>query len=320
MFRIVWAALVSALPALPLLAAVAADGYPQRPIRFIVPFSPGGATEVLARALSDKLAEALGASVIIDTRPGAGSTIGVGVVAKADPDGYTLLFTSASYAFVPSIYKDLPYDAVRDFKPITMIGSVPNLLVVHPSMPVTNLKQLLALARARPGDIFYASAGRGSNLHLTTELFLYMARVNMLHVPYKGGGPAMIALISGEVHVMLPGMQSALPFVRSGMMRALAVSTRKRAPALPDLPTIDESGVPGYDKAIWIGLFAPAAVPEPIISYVYNAVARVLKDPEVVRRLASEGAVAVSTPPAEFNAFVRAEIATWAKLIRDMKL
>ena len=319
MFRIC-AALVACLIALTAPPAGAADSYPQKPIRLIVPFAPGGATEVLARALSDKLTEALGASVVIDTRPGAGSTIGVGMAARSDPDGYTLLWTSASYTFVPSIYKDLPYDPVKDFKPVTMVGSVPNLLVVHPSVPVTNVKQLIALARKHPGEIYYGSAGRGSNLHLTTELFLHMAKIRMLHVPYKGGGPAMIALMGGEVHMMMPGLQSALPYARSGRMRALAVSTRQRAPALPELPTIDESGVPGYDKAVWIGLFAPAATPEPIISHVYQAVSRVLKNPDVVKRLAAEGAVALGNPPAEFDAFVRSEITAWAKLIHDMKL
>lgn len=319
MFRIACASLFATLVALHLPPAAAA-GYPQKPIRFVIPFSPGGGTDVLARALSDKLTEALGANLVIDTRPGAGGTLGSGLVAKADPDGHALLFTSASHTFIPSLHKDLSYDPVKDFRPITMFALAPNLLVVHPSMPATNLKQLLALARQRPGEISYASAGRGSNLHLTTELFLYMAKIKMLNVPYKGGGPAMIAVMSGEVHVNFPGMQSALPFVKSGRMRALAVSTKKRSSALPDLPSIHEAGVPGYDKSGWFGLFAPAATPEPVISYVYKAVAKVLKDSEVVKRLASEGAVAVANPPAEFDAFVRDEIATWAKLVRDMNL
>jgi tripartite-type tricarboxylate transporter receptor subunit TctC len=320
MLRVARASLFAVLIALAALPVAAADSYPQKPIRFVIPFSPGGGTDVLARALSDKLSEALGANVIVETRPGGGGTIGVAMVARSDPDGYTLLFTSASYTFLPSMYKDLSYDPIKDLKPITMFASTPNLLVVHPSMPVTNLKQLIELARKRPGEIYYASAGRGSNLHLTTELFLYMAKIRMLQVPYKGGGPAMLAVMSGEVHVNFPGIQSALPFVQSGRMRALAVSTKKRAPALPDLPTIDEAGVPGYDKAGWFGLWAPAAVPDPVISHIYHAMVKVLKDPVVVKRLASEGAVAVGNPPAEFDAFVRSEIATWAKLIRDMNL
>jgi tripartite-type tricarboxylate transporter receptor subunit TctC len=271
--------------------------------------------------MSDKLTEAFGASIIIDNRPGAGGTLGSGLVAKADPDGYTLLMTSASHTFIPGIYgKDLPYDGVKDFRCITMLASAPNLLVVHPSLPTNTLKELLALARQRPGEIHYSSAGRGSNLHLTTELFLYMAKIKMTMVPYKGGGPALIAVMSGESQVNFPSIHSAIPFVKAGRLRALAVTTKARAPALPDLPSMNEAGVPGYDKAGWYGMFAPAATPEPIVAHAYKAVAKVLKEPEMVKRLATEGAVPVANPPAEFDAFVRAEIATWNKLIRDMKL
>jgi len=320
MFRIVRTSLFAALIALPTPPAVAADAYPQKPIRLVVPFSPGGGTDLLARAVSEKLTQALGATIIVDNRAGAGSTIGTAQVARAAPDGYTFLFTSASYTFAPNFYRDLPYDPLKDFKPITMFGSSPNILIVHPSMPVKSVKDLLALARKRPGEIHYGSAGRGSNVHLTTELFLYMAKIKLTQVPYKGMGPAQIALMSGEVQVLLPAFQSALPFVKSGQMRALAVTTRQRSPLLPDLPTIDEAGVPGYDKSAWFGLFAPAAVPEPIVTRVYEAVAKVLKDPGIVRQLATEGAVAGGQPPAEFDAFVRAELAAWAKLIREMKL
>ncbi len=319
MFRIACTSLIATLVAIHAPPAVAA-AYPQKPIRFLIPFAPGGGTDVLARALSDKLTEALGASVIIDNRPGAAGTIGTALVVKAAPDGYTLLLTSASYTFSPSLYKDLPYDTLRDLKNITMFASTPNLLVVHPSLPTKNLKELLALARKRPGEIHYSSAGRGSNLHLTTELFLYMAKIKVTQVPYKGGGPSLIAVMSGEVQMNFPAINSAMPFVKADRLRALAVSTKARAPSLPDLPTIDESGVPGYDKAGWYGLFAPAAVPEPVISHIYQAVAKVLKDPAVIKRLAAEGAIAVANPPAEFDAFVRAEIETWAKLIRDMNL
>jgi tripartite-type tricarboxylate transporter receptor subunit TctC len=318
MTRIASGLLCAALAAAP--AVHSADGYPQKPVRLVVPFSPGGGTDLLARAVSDRLTEVLGASIIVDNRPGAGSTIGTAMVARAAPDGYTYLFTSASYTFAPNFYRDLPYDPVKDFKPITMFGSLPNVLVVHPSMPVKSVKELLALARKRPGEIHYGSAGRGSNVHLTTELFLYMAGIRMAQVPYKGMGPAQIGLISGEVQVLLPAFQSIYPFVKSGQVRALAVTTKERSPLLPDLPTVDESGVPGYDKAAWFGLFAPAAVPEPVVSRMYQAVARVLKDPEIVKRLAAEGAVARGQPPAEFDAFVRAELATWSKLIREMKL
>jgi tripartite-type tricarboxylate transporter receptor subunit TctC len=320
MHRIACATLFAALTALLAPCAVAADKYPEKPVRLVVPFAPGGGTDLLARFVSDRLTGVLGTTMVIDNRAGAGGTLGTALVARAAPDGYTFLFTSASYTFAPNFYKDLPYDPVKDFKPITMFGSSPNILVVHPSLPVKSVKELLALARKRPGEILYGSAGRGSNIHLTAELFLYMARIRMTQVPYKGAGPAQVALMSGEVQVLLPGLQSAYPFIKSGRMRALAVTTKQRAQLLPDVPTIDEAGVPGYEKAGWFGLFAPAAVPEPIVSRVYQSVAKVLKDPETVRRLAAEGAVAGGQPPAEFTAFVHTELAEWSKLIREMKL
>jgi tripartite-type tricarboxylate transporter receptor subunit TctC len=320
MLSIARAAIIAMGVAVPAHSAVGADAYPLKPIRLIVPFAPGGGTDLLARAVSDRLTQVLGVTIIIDNRAGAGSTIGTAMVARAAPDGYTYLFTSASYTFSPYFYQDLPYDPVKDFKPITMFGSSPNILVVHPSMPVKTVQQLLALARKRPGEIHYGSAGRGSNIHLTAELFLYMAGIKMTQVPYKGAGPAQIALMSGEVQVLLPGFQSAYPFVKSGQMRALALTTKQRSPLLPEVPTIDESGVPGYDKSAWFGLFAPAAVPEPVVTRMYQAVAKVLKDPEIAKRLAAEGAVARGQPPAEFEAFVREELVTWAKLIREMKL
>lgn len=320
MFRIACASLFAALIALPAPPALTADVYPQKPIRLVIPFSPGGGTDLLARAVSDKLAEILGTSVIIDNRPGAGGTLGTAVVARAAPDGYTFLFTSASYTFTPSLYKELPYDPLKDFRPITMFASVPNILVIHPSLPVKSVKDLLALARNRPGEIHFGSGGVGSNIHLTTELFTYMAKIKLTHVPYKGAGPGQIALMSGEVQVLMPATQSAIPFVNSGRMRALAVSTKQRSLVLPDLPTIDEAGVPGYDKAAWFALFARGAVPESIITRVHQASVRVLKNPDIVKQLAAEGAVAVGNSPAEFDAFVRSEISEWAKLIREMKL
>ena len=320
MFRIACASLFAALCALP-AAPVAAADYPEKPIRLLIPFPPGGGTDILARALQDKLEAALGASLIIDNRGGAGGTIGCTLAARAAPDGYTLLFTSASYTFAPGLYKkDLPYDAIKDLRPITNFAQAPLILNVHPSLPVLSVRELLALARKRPGEILYASAGTGSNIHMTTELFKYMAKINLLQVPYKGGGPATIGLLSGEVQVLITSIMGSIPHMRSGRMRGLAVTTKQRSPILPDLPTIDEAGVPGYDKAGWYGLFAPAAVPERIIAHVYKAMATVLTNPDTVQRLAAEGAVAVGNRPAEFDAFVRTEITEWTKLIRDMKL
>ncbi|HSC94362.1 MAG TPA: tripartite tricarboxylate transporter substrate binding protein [Burkholderiales bacterium] len=318
MNRTACASLLAAAVALFTPSAPAA--YPEKPVRLLIPFAPGGGTDILARAVSDKLTAVLGVPVVIDNRPGAGSTLGVGMVARAAPDGYTFLFTSASYTFAPNFYRDLPYDPIKDFRPITMFGSSPSILVVHPSLPVKNVKGLLALARKRPGDIYYASAGRGSNIHLTTELFLYKAKIRITQVPYKGGGPALIAVMSGESQMVMPSLNSALPFVKSGRLRALGVSSKQRSALLPDVPTIDASGVPGYIKSAWFGLFAPAGVPEPIITRVYQAVTKVLKDPDIVKRLTADATVPEGQPPAEFAAFVHSELAEWAKLIRDMKL
>ena len=320
MLRIACASLFAALPVLPGPPAFAADSYPLKPIRLVIPFPPGGTTDILARALQDKFEAALGASLIIDNRGGAGGTIGCTLAARAVPDGYTLLLTSASYTFAPGLYKDLPYDAIKDLKPITNFASAPLILAVHPALPVLSVRELLALARNRPGEILYASAGVGSNIHMTTELFNYMAKIKLVQIPYKGGGPAAIGLMSGEVHVLISGIMSVLPLMRSGRMRGLAVTTKQRSTVLPDLPTIDEAGVPGYDKGGWTGLFAPAAVPAPIITHVYKSMATVLKNPDTVKRLAAEGTFVIANSPEEFGEFVRAEIAEWTKLIRDMKL
>lgn len=319
MNRIAAASILAILAALSGAPALAADAYPQKTVRLLIPFAPGGGTDVLARAVSDKLTQALGATVVVDNRPGAAGTLGTALVAQAAPDGYTFLFTSASFTFNPNFYKT-SYDPVKDLKPVTMFGSSPNLLIVHPTLPVKSVKELLALARKRPGDILAGHAGRGSNIHLTTALFLHMAKIKVTEVPYKGGGPSQIALMSGEIQMLLPSISSALPFVKSGRMRALGVTSKKRAPLLPNVPTIDASGVPGYVKVGWYALFAPAAVPEPIINHVYQAVSKVLKDPEIVRRIGADGTTPEGQPPAEFAAFVRSELAEWASLIREMKL
>jgi len=320
MNRIACVSLLTALFASSAPSANAAAAYPERPIRLLVPFAPGGGTDLLARALQDKLERALGVSVFVDNRTGAGGTIGFTQAARAAPDGYTFLVTSASFTFAPGLYKNLPYDAIKDFKPLSMLTTQPLILGVHPSMPVKSVKELLALARQRPGKIFYGSAGVGSNLHMTTELFKYMAKIDLVQVQYKGGGPALIALLTGETQVGFMGVLSSKPFRASGQVRALALSTKHRSPAVPDLPTLDESGVPGYDKGGWTGMFAPAKVPDSIIAHVYQAMAEVLKNPEAVQSLAADGLVAVASPPTEFTAFVHAEIAEWGKLVREMKL
>lgn len=320
MTRAIRASLAALLLALSALPAFAADPYPQKPIRFIVPFVPGGGTDLLARYLAEKLTETLGVSVLVDNRAGAGGTLGAGLAARAAPDGYTFMLTSPAHTFAPSLYRNLPYDTLKDFKPVTLLAQTPNLLVVHPSMPVKDVRQLVALAKKQPGEIRYGSSGHGSNVHLTTALFAWMAGIELAHVPYKGGGASQIAVTSGEIQMLMAGFQPALPFVRSGRMRGVAVSTKQRTPAAPEIPTIDESGVPGFDKSFWAGLFAPAGAPDAIINRMHQASVRILKDPDFMKRLEAEGAVPVGSSPAEFDAYVRSEIAVWAKLIREMKL
>jgi tripartite-type tricarboxylate transporter receptor subunit TctC len=295
-------------------------GYPEKPVRIVIPFSPGGGTDLLCRAIQDRLERALGVGVLIDNRAGAGGTIGVTHAARAAPDGYTLLVTSASFTFAPGLYNDLPFDAIKDFTPLSMLTQQPLILAVHPSMPVKNVKELIAVARKNPGKVFVGNAGVGSNLHMTSELFKYMARIDLAPVQYKGGGPTLIALITGEIQVAFMGVLSSKPFRKSGQVRPLAVSTKERSPAVPDLPTIHEAGVPGFDKGGWTGMFVQAKVPEPVVGHIYQAVTKVMKDPEAVRKLAEDGLVAVASPPQEFSKFVQAEIEEWAKVVEKMKL
>lgn len=319
MFRIACASLFAALITLSAPPAAAA-GYPEKPIRLIVPFAPGGGTDLLARIMSEKLDRLLGVSVIVDNRSGGAGTIGFTLVARSAPDGYTFMVTSASYTFAPGLYKDLPFDPIKDLRPLSMLTQQPLILGVHPSMPVKSVKDLLALARQRPGKIFYGGAGVGSNLHMTTELFKYMAKINLTQVQYKGGGPALIALVTGEVQVGFMGVLSSKPFRASGQVRPLAVTTKKRSPAVPELPTLDEAGVPGYDKGAWTGMFAPGKTPDTIVARVHQAVVEALKNPEAVKSLAADGLVAVASSPEDFTKFVNAEIAEWTKLSREMKM
>ena len=319
MNRIISASLFAAL--VPLCAPPAGSaGFPEKPVRLVVPFSPGGGTDLLCRALQDRLERDLGVGILIDNRTGAGGTIGVTYAARAVPDGYTLLVTSASFTFAPGLYNDLPFDAVKDFKPLSMLTTQPLILGVHPSMPVKNVKELIAIARKTPGKIFYGNAGVGSNLHMTTELFKYMAKIDLAPVQYKGGGPALVALITGEIQVAFMGVLSSKPFRKSGQVRPLAVSTKERSPAVPELPTIHEAGVPGYDKGGWTGMFAPSRVPDLVIARIYQSVSKVMKDPDAVKKLAEDGLVAVASPPQEFSKFVQAEIIEWARVVDEMKL
>ncbi len=301
-------------------APALAQKYPDKPVRLVIPFAPGGGTDVLARFISVKLAESLGASVVVENRAGAGGTIGTEIVARSVPDGHTLLFTSASHTFNPSLYSRLGYDSIKDFAPVTLAALVPHFLVVHPSLPVKNVKELLALARSRPGEIFYGSGGTGSSVHLAAVLFVTLAKVDMTHVPYKGGGPAMIGIMAGEASVLFPTMQSAMPHVKSGRLRAIAISTAKRSPAAPEVPSVAESGLPGYDATGWYGMLAPAGTPQSTVNRLHTEVVKILTDPQMKERLAAEGAVAVGNTPAEFDKFIRDETAKWTTIIRNLKI
>ncbi|MGZ5092453.1 MAG: tripartite tricarboxylate transporter substrate binding protein [Burkholderiales bacterium] len=290
--------------------------YPARPIRIVVPQSAGASTDLTARLIGQKLNVVLGQPVIVDNRPGAGSIIGTDLVAKATPDGYTLLVVASSITLNPTLHKDLPFDPVRDLAPITQLSSFPNVLVVHPAVPVKTVKDLIALAKAKPRDINYGSSGTGTGTHLSAELFKYMTGVEMVHVPYKGGGPAVQALLGGQVQLNFATIVSVLPHVRGGKLRAVAVTTAKRSPSAPDVPTIAESGVPGYDHGPWNGFLAPAKTPRTVIGRLNEEVVRILQTPETRAVFTNEGAEPVGNKPEEFGAIIRDETAKWAKVIR----
>jgi len=303
-------------------ATLFAQSYPARTVRFIVPFSPGGGTDLVARLLAQKLTESLGAPFIVENRPGAGGAVGTAIVAKSPPDGHTLVVVSSSHSINPSVQKSLPYDTQRDLACVSLLMSGPALLVTHPSVPATTVKELIALARAKPGALAFGSAGIGTPPHLGAELFKMMAKVDMTHVPYKGNAAAFIDVMSGEISVMFPNIVSGLPHVRRGKMRGMAVSSKQRAPIAPEIPTVNESGLPGYEMGSWFGLVAPAGTPPAVIGKLQQETAKALRLPDVRDRLSSQGAVAIGSTPGEFRAFLAAETARWAKVIKasGMKL
>ena len=310
-----------ALPAAGLAALLAAGAgwaqqpYPSKPIRVIVAFAPGGIADFAARSVSQKLSESLGVPVVVENRAGAGGITGAEVVAKSAPDGYTLLVTSISHTINPSLRKNLPFDAVRDFAPVTLITDAPNFLVVHPSLPVHSVKALVALARARPGQITYASSGTGTSTHLSGELFKSLARIDIVHVPYKGGGPAVIDLVGGHVQMMFSTLPSVLHQVRAGKLRGLAVTGARRFPAAQEFPTMIEAGVAGFEVSGWSGLFAPAGTPREAVSRLAAEIRMILQAPELKERFFVQGAEPVGNTPEEFAAFVGAEIAKWKKVV-----
>ena len=305
-----------AFPGLVGVLPVHAQNYPVRPVRMIVPFSPGGATDVPARILAQRLSEALGHQIVIDNRPGAGAVLGTNAVAKAPPDGYTLLLTATTHVISASLYKKLPYDAIRDFAPVMLIGSGPNVLAVHPSLPAKNVRELIALAKARPGKIDYASSGNGSAQHLFGALFMSLADIRMMHIPYKGSAPATTDLIAGQVSVGFPGIALVLPHTKAGRLRALAVTSAERSKAMPDVPSITEAGVPGYAATLWLGLLAPKGTPPEIVQKLYDEIAKVLRQPEVESAYLATGTDVTISNPEQFGRFVKAEYDKWAKVIK----
>ena len=301
--------------AAPALAQTAASAYPARAIRLIVPSAPGGGTDIVGRALAAKLTEYLGQQVVVDNRAGAGTIIGIELAAKSPPDGYTLLVGLSTLSINPSMFTKLPYDAMRDLAPISLAVAVPNMLTVHPSVPARSVKELVALAKAKPDALNVGSAGAGTSPHLSLELFKSIAKVEMVHIPYKGSGNAIIANLSGEVSVSFPSMPSSIQYVKSNRLRGLGVTTAKRTPALPDMPAIGES-VPGYEATQWFGLLAPSATPRPIIDRVHQETVRALRAPEVIKQLAGEGADIVGSTPEAFSAYIKSETEKWARVIK----
>ncbi len=308
---IVWIALLGSSA-----TCVFAQNYPTRPIRLVVASSPGGASDILARMLAQKLAEELGQQVVVDNRGGASGVIGTDIVAKAAPDGYTLLIIQPTLTINPNMISKLPYDAIRDFAPVSLVVDAAQIMTVNPSVPAKNVMELIALAKAKPGQIMFGSPGVGTSPHLIAELFKLTAGVDMPQVLFKGSGPAFISLISGEVSVAFSTVLSAIPHVKSGKMRALGVTTLKRVAVAPDVPTIAESGLPGFETSQWFGILAPARTPRPVIERLYQALLRGSNSPDVKERLTAQGVEVVNQRPEEFAAVIKRELVQWAKVIK----
>jgi tripartite-type tricarboxylate transporter receptor subunit TctC len=300
-----------------LAVSAPAQTYPSRPVRIIIPLSSGGTTDVPGRIVAQRLSESLGQQFFVENRPGAGGIIGADAVAKAKPDGYTLLLTATPHVITPGLYKSMPYNAVTDFAPVTRIASGPYVLVVHPSLGVNSIRELVALAKAQPGKIDFASSGNGSAQHLVGALFASMAGVNINHVPYKGSGPATADMISGIVKLGFPGTPIAIPHLKAGRLKALGVTTSRRSAQLPDVPTIAEAGVPGYEAIVWVGLLAPLATPREIINRLNAEIVKMLRQPEVEQLLQASGVDPTPTTPEEFGAYVKSEFDKWQKVVKE---
>ncbi|HJY79363.1 MAG TPA: tripartite tricarboxylate transporter substrate binding protein [Burkholderiales bacterium] len=298
--------------------AAGADVYPSKPIRFVVAFPPGGGTDLVARTIAPRLAERLAQQVVVDNRPGAGGNLGTEIVAKSAPDGYTMLMGSVGpLAINASLFARMPFDPLKDLAPVTLAATTPNVLVVHPSLPVTTVRDLIALAKARPGAINFASSGQGTPAQLAGELFNSMAGVKMVHVPYKGSAPALADLLGGQVQVMFSTMPPALPHVTAGRLRALAVASLRRSPTAPELPTLDETALPGFEATTWHGVMVPAGTPNAVVAKLHHDIVAVLRMPDVAERLSAQGAEAIGSSPEELASYIRSETLKWAKVVRE---
>jgi len=315
MFRVSIPRFALALLALMSCCAVAQTPYPSRPVRFIVPSAAGGGTDIIARAVAQKLSETFGQQFVVDNRPGAGQMIGIELVARSPADGHTILMAASTLAINSIMYKKVPYDPVRDFAPITQAASLPNILVVHPSLPVNSVKELVEYAKKNPGKLNFASAGIGTSPQMSIELLKSMTGIDMVHIPYKGTTPGVVDLLAGQVSVMAPNLLTALPHIKAGKLRALAVTSARRTVALPEVPTIAET-LPGYESAQWYGVLAPAGTPREIVARLHAEIVRALKHTEVQGRLAADGAEPVGSTPEEFAAFIKSEIDKWARVAR----
>jgi tripartite-type tricarboxylate transporter receptor subunit TctC len=308
-----FAALLFAL----LASTAAAQGYPAHPVRIVIPLSPGGTTDVPGRMIAQKLSETLGQQFFVENRAGAGGMIGSDFVAKSKPDGYTLLLTASPFVIAPHVYKNMPYNALTDFAPVIRIATGPYVLVVHPSLGVHSVKELIALAKKQPGKIDFASSGNGGAQHLVTELFMYMAGIRLNHVPYKGSGPAQQDLIAGIIKVSFVGTPIAIPHMKTGRLNALGVSTAKRSPEMPDVPTIAEAGVPGYEATVWIGMLAPAGTPNEIVAKINGEIGKLVRADEVRKLLAPTGMEPDPDTPEQFGAYLKADYDKWGKVVRE---
>lgn len=297
--------------------AATADQYPNRPVRFVVPLAAGGGTDIVARLFAQKLSESWNQQVVVDNRPGAGGVIGADIAAKAPPDGYTLVMISSSHTVHPSMYKNLPYDTVKDFAPVSMLVIYPLLVVAHPSVPAKTVKEIIALAKAKPGTVTFASGGSGSAAHLGAELFRSMAGIEMTHIPYKGTGPALTGLIAGEANLGFYSSSSTAQHVKNGRLRAIATTGSRRSAQLPDLPTVAEAGLPGYEASTWAGTVVPAKTPPAIIKRLYDDHMRILRMADVKERIASLEFEPLGTTPEEFGKIINTEVVKWAKVVRE---